>query len=73
VKKLLADQQSAWAAQGRDVNVQHYVTDEWALLAVQGPSAAKALQPLVDVDLSQLRFMSATLASIDNTPRFVKF
>lgn len=53
------------------MSVQHYATEEWALLAVQGPTAAKALQPLVDVDLSQLRFMSATLASIDNTPRLV--
>lgn len=69
VTRLLAQQQASWAARGCDVTVQHAVAEEWALLAVQGPSAATVLQPLLDVDLSQLRFMSATLASIDGHPR----
>lgn len=36
-----------------------------ALVAIQGPEAAKCLQPLVDVDLGQLGFMSSTLTTVD--------
>lgn len=42
-------------AEGRDgVNVRD-VSDDWALLAVQGPGAALLLDRLVDVDLTEIR------------------
>ncbi len=39
-----------------------------ALLALQGPLAAAVLQPLIDIDLSQLSFMQASFASINGMP-----
>ena len=45
------------------------ISDQTGLLAVQGPLAAKALQPLTDVDLSAITyytFSKGTLAGVDN-------
>ncbi|XP_059486523.1 aminomethyltransferase, mitochondrial [Neocloeon triangulifer] len=69
VSKLLADAREKWAAKGKDVVIKHYVPEDWALLALQGPKAAAALQPLVDIDLAQLRFMTSSLAAVDGHER----
>ncbi len=45
------------------------ISDHCGLLAVQGPNAAKALQPLTDFDLSSLKyytFTKGTFAGIEN-------
>ena len=45
------------------------VSDDYALLAVQGPKAAEALQSLTDVDLSSIKyytFKQGTFAGLDN-------
>lgn len=45
------------------------ISDQTALLAVQGPLAIKAMQPLTDVDLSGMKFYTftkGTFAGIDN-------
>ena len=45
------------------------VSDDYALLAVQGPKAAEALQSLTDVDLSAIKyytFKQGTFAGLDN-------
>lgn len=47
----------------------HDISDKTTLLAVQGPGALKVLQPLVDYDLSQMRyytFKKGKFAGIDN-------
>ncbi|XP_065350734.1 aminomethyltransferase, mitochondrial [Cloeon dipterum] len=69
VCKLLAEAREKWVAKGKDVVVRHYTPEDWALLALQGPTAATALQPLVDIDLTQLRFMTSSLAAVDGTER----
>src|SRR5688572_12643235 len=43
------------AAKGMDVEVKN-VSDQYAQLAVQGPEAQRLLQPLVDVDLSTIKY-----------------
>ncbi|KAL8566257.1 hypothetical protein ACOMHN_046758 [Nucella lapillus] len=48
-------------AAGKDVKLEHNAN---ALIAVQGPLMTKALQPLVDFDLSTLPFMTTRIASI---------
>ncbi|KAF4526492.1 hypothetical protein B566_EDAN013780 [Ephemera danica] len=72
VRDLIGKNLAEWSSKGRDVTVKHMIAEKWALLAVQGPSAAAALQPLVDIDLTQLRFMSSTLATIGTTPRYAE-
>jgi aminomethyltransferase len=41
------------------------VSDEWALLALQGPQAAAILAPLSDVDLSGLRYYGFAEGTVD--------
>ena len=54
-------------ARDRDVTVRN-VSDEQAMLALQGPSSEKALQPLVSTDLSELgyyRFLRTKVSGTD--------
>lgn len=46
------------------MTIEFLDSDEQSLLALQGPSSAKVLQPLVSVDLSKLYFMDSTTASV---------
>lgn len=39
-------------------------SDKQSLLALQGPSSASVLQPLISVDLSKLYFMDSTTATV---------
>ena len=51
-----------------DVKMQN-VSDQYSLLAIQGPKAAEAMQSLTDVNLSEMRyytFTHATFAGIKN-------
>lgn len=45
-------------AHEKDVKLRFLEPEDQALIALQGPKAWKVLQPLVDVDLAQLFFMS---------------
>lgn len=52
----------------RDVEM-HNISDKTCLLAVQGPNAAKMLQPLTDMDILNLKyytFVKGKFAGIDN-------
>ncbi|KAG5672345.1 hypothetical protein PVAND_002478 [Polypedilum vanderplanki] len=49
---------------GKSVSVRFFDTKERALLALQGPASAAALQTLTKVDLNQLYFMTTTEAEI---------
>jgi len=54
-------------AQGRDVTVRN-VSDEQAMLALQGPASEKTLQPLVETDLTELgyyRFLRTRISGTD--------
>ncbi len=46
--------------EGYDVKLTNR-SDDYGLLAVQGPNAAKVLQPLTDVNLSEIKFYHFTL------------
>ena len=52
-----------WKADGKDVDI--IIHDDRAIFAVQGPNAAKALQPLVDVDLSKMYFSDFTIGPVN--------
>lgn len=59
-----------WIAQYNSAHVEmKNISDQTALLAVQGPKAAKALQALTDVDLSSMKyytFVRGRFAGFDN-------
>lgn len=60
----------AWIKQHNTAGVElKNISDETALMAVQGPKATAALQSLTDVDLSAMKyytFVRGTFAGIDN-------
>lgn len=59
-----------WISQHNDLGVEMInSSDELSLLAVQGPDAAKALQSLTDIDLSEMQYYTfkiGTFAGIEN-------
>jgi len=59
-----------WIQQFNSKDVEmHNISDQTSLLAIQGPKAADALQPLTDVDLASMEyytFVKGTFAGIDN-------
>ncbi|MDD3721534.1 MAG: glycine cleavage system aminomethyltransferase GcvT [Lutibacter sp.] len=59
-----------WISKHNDLGVEMTnVSDEMSLLAVQGPDAAKALQPLTDINLSAMEYYTikiGTFAGIEN-------
>jgi aminomethyltransferase len=60
----------AWFNQHNSIGAElHNISDRTALLAVQGPKAAEALQALTDVDLASIpyyRFERGKFAGVDN-------
>jgi len=59
-----------WIASLNDFDVDmHDVSDEYTLLAIQGPIASQAMQSLTDVNLSEMKFYTfqfGQFAGIDN-------
>jgi aminomethyltransferase len=59
-----------WISSHNDMGVEmHNLSDQYSLLAIQGPKAAEAMQTLTDVDLSSMvyyTFQHGTFAGIDN-------
>jgi len=53
-------------AKGMDVEVRN-VSDDYALLALQGPSAQRLLQPMANIDLAQLKYYRFSRAKIDGS------
>jgi glycine cleavage system T protein (aminomethyltransferase) len=47
------------------------MTEEWAMIAVQGPQALAVTQPLVDVPLAGLKYYHAAVAHVAGTPAIV--
>jgi len=59
-----------WMSSHNNLGVEmHNLSESYSLLAIQGPSAAAAMQSLTEVDLSQMvyyTFQHATFAGIEN-------
>ncbi|RZL17827.1 MAG: glycine cleavage system aminomethyltransferase GcvT [Pedobacter sp.] len=59
-----------WISQFNTENVEmHNISDNTSLLAIQGPKATDALQPLTDIDLASMEYYSfkkGRFAGIDN-------
>src|ERR1700712_534518 len=59
-----------WISSFNDKNVEmHNISEKTCLLAIQGPNACKILQPLVDVDIMNLKyytFVRGTFAGVKN-------
>ena len=59
-----------WISKFNTKNVEmHNISDKTCLLAIQGPSATKILQPLVDTDIMNLKYYTFTkgkFAGVDN-------
>ncbi len=52
-----------WIQQNNDFDAQlHNASDEYALLAIQGPKAVEAMQSLTSVDLASIKFYHFTVA-----------
>lgn len=59
-----------WISQNNTMDAHmRDLSDEYSLLAIQGPKAAEAMQPLTEVDLTAIKFYSfevAPFAGVDN-------
>jgi len=59
-----------WISSLNDLGVEmHNVSDDYSLLAIQGPKAAEAMQSLTDVNLSEMvyyTFQQGKFAGVDN-------
>lgn len=59
-----------WISSHNDMGVEmENLSDEYSLLAIQGPKAAEAMQPLTDINLKDMvyyTFQMGTFAGIDN-------
>ncbi|KAJ8687114.1 hypothetical protein QAD02_022908 [Eretmocerus hayati] len=65
--QLLLQKQEEMKHQGKEVNIEFLDPLDQSLVALQGPSAAKTLQSLVNIDLTKLRFMNSVKTSIDDS------
>lgn len=55
-------------SEGKDIDLQFMDPLEQGLIALQGPTSATALQSLVSVDLSKLKFMNSVKTELDKKP-----
>ncbi|REH48857.1 aminomethyltransferase [Tenacibaculum gallaicum] len=61
-----------WISQHNDLNVEmENRSEEWSLLAIQGPKAAKAMQSLTSVDLSTIKFYTFEITDFAGIPNVV--
>lgn len=60
--------QKHFKSRDKDVNVEFLDPLEQGLIALQGPASAKVLQPLVNIDLTKLGFMSSVETQTSNIP-----
>ncbi|HYO76861.1 MAG TPA: glycine cleavage system aminomethyltransferase GcvT [Thermoanaerobaculia bacterium] len=58
------------SAVGLDADVQN-VSADYAQLAVQGPNAERLLQPLTDVNLTDIKYYKFTKGNVDGAPAIV--
>lgn len=61
-----------WISQHNDLNVEmENRSENWSLLAIQGPKAAEAMQSLTKVDLSTIKFYTFQITDFAGIPNVV--
>ncbi|MCO7185549.1 glycine cleavage system aminomethyltransferase GcvT [Tenacibaculum sp. XPcli2-G] len=61
-----------WISQHNDLNVEmENRSEDWSLLAIQGPKAAEAMQSLTSVDLSNIKFYTFKITDFAGIPNVV--
>ncbi len=61
-----------WISKHNDLNVvMEDRSEEWSLLAIQGPKAAEAMQALTSVDLSAIKFYTFQITDFAGLPNVV--
>jgi aminomethyltransferase len=61
-----------WISQHNDLNVEmENRSEDWSLLAIQGPKAAEAMQSLTSVDLSTIKFYTFEITDFAGIPNVV--
>ncbi|WP_299677713.1 glycine cleavage system aminomethyltransferase GcvT [uncultured Tenacibaculum sp.] len=61
-----------WISQHNDLNVEmENRSEDWSLLAIQGPKAAEAMQSLTKVDLSAIKFYTFEITDFAGIPNVV--
>lgn len=61
-----------WISQHNDLNVEmENRSEDWSLLAIQGPKAAEAMQSLTSVDLSNIKFYTFEITDFAEIPNVV--
>ncbi len=61
-----------WISKHNDLNVEmENRSEDWSLLAIQGPKAAEAMQSLTDVDLSAIKFYTFQITDFAGIPNVV--
>ncbi|WP_435262819.1 glycine cleavage system aminomethyltransferase GcvT [Tenacibaculum sp. nBUS_03] len=61
-----------WISQHNDLGVDmEDRSDDWSLLAIQGPKAAEAMQSLTSVDLSTIKFYTFTITDFAGLPNVI--
>lgn len=61
-----------WISQHNDLNVvMENRSEDWSLLAIQGPKAAEAMQSLTSVDLSAIKFYTFEITDFAGIPNVV--
>ncbi|CAL2103165.1 Aminomethyltransferase [Tenacibaculum sp. 190130A14a] len=61
-----------WISQHNDLNVaMENRSEDWSLLAIQGPKAAEAMQSLTSVDLSTIKFYTFEITDFAGIPNVV--
>ncbi|MDO6676626.1 glycine cleavage system aminomethyltransferase GcvT [Tenacibaculum sp. 1_MG-2023] len=61
-----------WISQHNDLNVEmENRSEEWSLLAIQGPKATEAMQSLTSVDLSNIKFYTFEITDFAGIPNVV--
>ncbi|PAV72448.1 hypothetical protein WR25_02635 [Diploscapter pachys] len=58
----LQENAAKWRSNGKDIEIK--TLDGRGLVAVQGPEAAKVLQPETDIDMSKLTFMTTAIGKV---------
>ena len=61
-----------WISKHNDLNVEmENRSEDWSLLAIQGPKAAEAMQSLTSVDLSAIKFYTFEITDFADIPNVV--
>ncbi|WBX72744.1 glycine cleavage system aminomethyltransferase GcvT [Tenacibaculum pacificus] len=61
-----------WIASHNDLNVEmENRSDDWSLLAIQGPKAAEAMQSLTSVNLSTIKFYTFEITDFAGLPNVI--